>query len=94
MVSGVSGPDGSNPTQSSENQPEQYQTGMGSMYTGSKAPGFQKWLDQWFGGNVSPEMVKAFEQNVMQMIQNSMNESKAQQKKTQQIVKQRIEENE
>ena len=92
MLSGVQGPnDGSDPTQSGD-APEQYQTGMSAMYTGSKAPGFQKWMSQWFGANVTPEMVSAFEQNMMQMIQTSMKQSQAQHEKVQQEIKKRIDE--
>ena len=92
MVSGIQGPsDGSDPTQSSGGAP-QFQTGMGAMYTGAKAPGFQEWMQQWFGPSVSPEMVSAFEQNMMQMIQTSMKRSQAQHKKVQEEVKQRINE--
>lgn|GEM_PF-3295065 len=91
-MSGVQGPsDGSDPTQSTD-APQQFQTGMSKMYTGSKAPGFQKWMSQWFGGNVTPEMVSAFEQNMMQMIQTSMKQSQAQHKKVQQEIKKRIDE--
>ena len=91
MVSGVPGPGGGDPSQSGE-APKQVETGMSKMYTGAKAPGFKKWLQAWFGGNVTPEMVTAFEQNMMQMIQNSMNQSKAQHKKVEQKIKQRIDE--
>lgn len=92
-MSGVQGPnDGNNPTQSGGDAPQQIQTGMSKMYTGAKAPGFQKWMTQWFGADVTPGMISAFEQNMMQMIQNSMKQSQAQHEKVQQRIKERIDE--
>ncbi|QVL58084.1 MAG: hypothetical protein KFB93_03115 [Simkaniaceae bacterium] len=90
MASGVPGPDGPDPTQSSE--PKELQTGMTKMYTAQKAPGFAQMLNHWFPGQVTPKMVAAFEQGVMQMISNSINESKAQHTKVQQKIKERIDE--
>ena len=92
MARGVPGPDESNQPQSTNQQPEQIQTGMNKMYTEQKAPGFQKMLEYWFPGQVTPQMVTAFEQGVMQMISNSINQSKQQHERVQQIVKQRIDE--
>ena len=91
MVSGVQGPDGSDPAQSGD-MPKEIQTGMSKMYTAQKAPGFAKWLEHWFGGNVTPEMVSAFEQNMMQMINNSLNQAKAQHAKVERRIKERIDE--
>lgn len=91
MVSGVQGPDGSDPTQSGE-MPKQVETGMSKMYTAEKAPEFAQWLSTWFGGSVTPEMVTAFEQNMMQMIQTSMKQSEAQHEKVQREIKKRIDE--
>lgn len=54
------------------------------------SPGFKKWLEAWFPGQVTDQMVTAFENNMMQMIQNSMNQSKAQHEKLQQKIKERI----
>ena len=92
MVSGVQGPhDKSDPLQKGE-EPYQHQTGMSKMYTGAKAPGFQKWMTQWFGADITPEMVTAFEKNMMQMIQNSMKQSQAQYEKVQKKIKERLDE--
>lgn len=89
MASGVSGPGGSDPTSGSPSEDiPQLQTGM--SYKAS--PGFKKWLENWFPGQVTDQMVTAFENNMMQMIQNSMNQSKAQHEKVQQQIKQRIKE--
>ena len=91
MVGSVTGPsDSDKPTPKDELHQEQ--TGVGKTYTASKAPGFKKWLEIWFPGHVTDEMVNAFEQNMMQMIQNSMRESKAQQAKVEQKIKKRIDE--
>ncbi|MCB1109419.1 MAG: hypothetical protein KDK64_00410 [Chlamydiia bacterium] len=91
MVGGVQGPDGNDPTQSGD-MPQQIQTGMSKMYTPDKAPGFEKWMEQWFGAGVTPQMVSAFEQNMMQMINNSLSQAKAQHEKVQRKIKERIEE--
>ncbi len=88
MTSGVSGPDGSDPNQT----PKIPETGMGKMYTAKKAPGFAQMLNHWFPGQVTPKMITAFEQGVMQMISNSINESKTQHQKVQDEIEQRIEE--
>lgn len=90
MASGIPGPDGADPAQSGK-QPKEVQTGMTKMYTASKAPGFAQMLEHWFPGQVTPKMVTAFEQGVMQMISNSINESKTQHEKVQKIIKERIE---
>lgn len=89
MASGIPGPDGSDPTQS--NKPKELQTGMTKMYTAKKAPGFAQMLEHWYPGQVTSQMVKSFEQGVMQMISNSINKSKSQHKKVQQLIKERIE---
>ena len=91
MASGIPGPDGSDPTQAG-NAPKQVQTGMTKMYTAEKAPGFAQMLEHWFPGQVTPQMVTAFEQGVMQMISNSINEAKAQHKKVQEEIQRRIKE--
>ena len=57
-----------------------------------KAPGFAQMLEHWFPGQVTPQMVTAFEQGVMQMISNSINEAKAQHKKVQEEIQKRINE--
>ena len=88
MASGVSGPDEKDPTQ----QPQQVQTGMTKMYTSEKAPGFAQMLEHWFPGAVTPQMVTSFEQGVMQMISNSIKESKAQHKRVEDEIKRRIDE--
>ncbi len=88
MASGVSGPDGSDPTQ----EPKQLQTGMTKMYSAAKAPGFSQMLEHWFPGQVTQEMVTSFEQGVMQMISNSLNEAKTQHKVVQDEIKRRIDE--
>lgn len=90
-MSSVEGPDGSDPTESG-GMPNQIQTGMSKMYTSEKAPGFKEWMTLWFGPSVTPEMVTAFEQNMMQMIQTSMQQSQKQHEKVQQEIKKRIEE--
>ena len=91
MVGSVEGPSGGqDPTQSSEDL-QQVQTGMSKMYTSQSAPGFAKMLQTWYP-DCSEQEVSAFEQNVMQMIQNSMNESKTQHEKVQQEIKERINE--
>ncbi|MCB1080606.1 MAG: hypothetical protein KDK69_02180 [Chlamydiia bacterium] len=92
MASGVSGPSGSDPNQSGIDGIPQIQTGIGESYTSDKAPGFKKWLEIWFPGQVTDQMVSAFEQNMMQMIQNSMKESQQQHQKVQQEIKERIDE--
>ena len=88
MASGVSGPDGSDPTQGSK----QLQTGMTKMYSAAKAPGFAQMLEHWFPGQVTKEMVTSFEQGVMQMISNSLKEAKAQHQVIQDKIKRRIDE--
>lgn len=91
MAGSVKGPgDNMKPVGPSNEPPKQFETGMGKAYTTQKAPEFKKWLSKWFGGNVTPQMVSAFEQNMMRMIQNSMKESKAQHKKVMAEVKRRI----
>lgn len=92
MASGISGPSGSDPSQPMDDAPGQLETGIGKTYTASKAPGFKKWLEIWFPGQVTDKMVSAFEQNMMQMIQNSMQQSQAQHEKVQQKIKERIDE--
>lgn len=92
MASGVPGPDDPNQPPSTEQRPEQLQTGMSKMYTSAKAPGFQKMLEHWFPGQVTPQIVVAFEQGVMQMLSNSINEAKQQHQKVQDQIKERIEE--
>lgn len=92
MASGVPGPDEPNQPPSTEQEPKQFQTGMSKMYTSAKAPGFQQMLEHWFPGQVTPEMVTSFEQGVMQMISNSINESKHQHTKVEQEIKKRIDE--
>lgn len=91
MTSGIPGPDGADQTQSGK-EPKQVQTGMTKMYTAAKAPGFAEMLEHWFPGQVTPKMVTAFEQGVMQMISNSINEAKAQHKKVQEEIQKRIKE--
>ncbi|MDJ0652336.1 MAG: hypothetical protein QNJ27_04960 [Simkaniaceae bacterium] len=91
MVSGISGPDEADSTQA-ENAPKQVQTKMMDMYTPDKAPGFATMLEYWFPGEVTSQMVMGFEQGVMQMISNSINEAKAQHKKVQEEVQRRIKE--
>lgn len=91
MVGGVEGTGGGqDPTQSS-GDPQQVQTGMSKMYTSQSAPGFAQMLQYWYP-DCSEEEVSAFEQNVMQMIQNSMNQSKSEHEKVQQKIKERINE--
>ena len=90
MVGSVQGP-GDGSSQSSD-IPKQVQTGVGKAYTPAKAPEFAKWMVQFFGPQVTPQMVSAFEQNMMQMIQNSINQAKAQHEKVQQKIKARIKE--
>ncbi|MCP5505592.1 MAG: hypothetical protein H7A38_01760 [Chlamydiales bacterium] len=92
MASGVPGPDESSQPPSTKQEPKQIQTGMSKMYTSSKAPGFQQMLEYWFPGQVTPEMVSSFEQGVMQMISNSINEAKQQHTKVQEEIKKRIDE--
>lgn len=91
MASGVSGPSGSDPSQPIEDISTP-QTGIGKTYTANKAPGFKKWLEIWFPGQVTDKMVSEFEQGMMQMIQNSMNRDKQQHQKVQQQIKERIDE--
>lgn len=91
MTNGVSGPSGSDPSHSANELP-QLQTGMGKMYNSKSAPAFKKWLEKWYPGQVTDQMVSGFERNVMQMIQSSMKESEAQHKKVQEKVKERIKE--
>lgn len=91
MVSGIKGPGENDPSQSGQ-IPKQIETGMSKMFTAEKAPEFAEWLSTWFGGSVTPEMVTAFEQNMMQMIQTSMKESQAQHEKVQREIKSRIDE--
>lgn len=92
MANSVPGPDENSPSQSTGQQPQQVQTGMSKMYTGAKAPGFQSMLEHWFPGQVTPQMVTAFEEGMMQMISNSINEAKQQEQQVEQQVKQRIDE--
>ena len=92
MVSGISGPSGSDPSQQSPEETSQIQTGIGKTYTANKAPGFKKWLEIWFPGQVTDQMVSSFEQGMMQMIQNSIKRSKDQHERLQQQIKERINE--
>lgn len=92
MANGVPGPDEPNQPPSTEQEPKQIQTGMSKMYTASKAPGFQQMLEHWFPGQVTPQMVTAFEQNVMKMISNSIKMSKQQHERVQEEIKRLIEE--
>ncbi len=91
MVKGVSGPGGVDPNQQG-GMPKQVKTGLEKSYTAKKAPGFAKWLNLWFPGGVTPEMVSAFERNVMMMITSSLKRSKAQHKKVEEEIKRRIKE--
>lgn len=93
MPKSVQGPGGGQgPIQPPGGVPEQAKTGIEKSYTAAKAPGFAKMLEYWFPGTVTPKMVSAFEQGVMQMIQNSLNEAKRQHKKVQEEIKKRIDE--
>lgn len=92
MVSGVPGPDEASKPQSTEHKPHQIQTGMNKMYTASKAPGFKQMLEHWFPGQVTPQMVTAFEQGVMRMISNSITEAKRQHEKVEEKIRRRIKE--
>ena len=91
MVSGVPGPGGGSQPPQPSNEPKQVQTGMSKVYSGAKAPGFKKWLEIWFGPEVTPQMVTAFESNVMQMISASINRSKRMHEEVQRKIKERIE---
>ena len=91
MPSGVSGPLGSDPSQPKNDIP-QIQTGIGKAYNAKSAPAFKQWLEHWYPGNVTDQMVSAFEQNMMQMIQNSMKESQTQHQKVEEKIKERIKE--
>lgn len=91
MASGISGPDGGDQIQG-ESQPKMPQTGMTKMYTAAKAPGFAQMLEHWFPGQVTPQMVESFEHRIMQMITNSIKQSKAQHKKVEEKIKKRIKE--
>ncbi|MBF5059344.1 hypothetical protein [Candidatus Neptunochlamydia vexilliferae] len=93
-MGGVSGPGGVDPSKGKPtnqgDMPKQVQTGLEKSYTAKKAPGFAKWLNLWFPGGVTPEMVSAFERNVMTMISASLKRSKAQHKRIEEEIKRRI----
>ena len=88
VVGEIKGPSGGqDPKEMAAEISAQVPTGMSKMFSGDKAPGFQKWMEQWFGPSVTPEMVTAFEMNMMQMIQNSMKQAKEQHEKMKEINK-------
>lgn len=92
MASGISRPDGNDPAQGKNNEPQPIQTGMTKMYTAAKAPGVARMLEHWFPGEVTPQMIQSFLQGMMKMINNSLNEAKVQHEKVQEEIKKRIEE--
>ena len=89
-MSGVQGP-GDHPSKPN-NPPKQIETGIGKTYTEKKAPEFKKWMVEFFGPQVTPQTVSAFEQNMMKMIQNTINRAKKHHKKVQQEIQERIKE--
>ncbi|MCB1107074.1 MAG: hypothetical protein KDK76_03150 [Chlamydiia bacterium] len=89
-MSGVSGAGGKGGPIQPEEGPKQVQTGMDKAYSGKTSPEFEKWLTHWFP-QAKPQDVKAFIAGMMQMIQSSMNESKREQRETEEEVKKRIE---
>jgi hypothetical protein len=88
MASGIPSSNGPNHIQQPDLQ-TQVQT---NMVYGTETPGFTQILEHWFPGQVTPQMVIAFEQGMMQMISNSINRSKAQHEKVQQEIQKRIKE--
>lgn len=95
MARPISRPSPNHPTPNiSEQKGEKgpIQTGFLTFYSQSKMPGFAAMLNHWFPGNVTPEMVSTFVQNMTQMFAQALNRAKERHKKINDEIKRRIKE--